>query len=380
MAPSSVEPIRVMHVVGGMERAGTETWLMHVLRNIDRDKFQMDFVVHTDHSCAFDEEIRALGSKVIPCLNRSNPLAYARNLNRIMRRHGPYDVVHSHVHNYSGYVLWLARRAKVPMRIAHSHLDTSDFDNAASYARRLYVSLTKQMVKRNATLGLAASEKAAIALFGEDWATDARWQILYCGIDLNPFAATVESATVRAELGIPADAFVMGHVGRFMEQKNHGFLIDIAAEVARREPNTRLLLVGDGLLQEEIRQKIVDKDLADYVIMAGVREDVARLMLGAIDVFVFPSLYEGLGLVLIEAQAAGLPCVISDVIPSEADLDSRLISRLPLATSASEWADVVLTLNRRSPRTDKTEHFLKVKRSDFNIESSMRELVKAYHG
>ncbi|MBS3909307.1 MAG: glycosyltransferase family 1 protein [Actinobacteria bacterium] len=380
MTPSSVRPIRIMHVVGGMERAGTETWLMHVLRNIDRDAFQMDFVVHTDQPCAFDEEIRDLGSKVIPCLNHANPVAYACNFNRILRRHGPYDVVHSHVHNFSGYILWLARRTGVPMRIAHSHLDTSDFDDASSHVRRLYISLTKRMMRNSATHGLAASEKAAIALFGEDWAADARWQILYCGIDLNPFAEPVDATVVRAELGIAADSFVLGHVGRFMEQKNHGFLIDIAVEVARRESNMRLLLVGDGLLQEEIRQKIVDKGLADYVIMAGVREDVARLMLGAIDVFVFPSLYEGLGLVLIEAQAAGLPCVISDVIPSEADLDGRLISRQPLATSASEWAEVILTLNRHSLNTDKIEYFMKVKRSDFNIASSMSKLVEVYYG
>ena len=380
MAPSSVRPIRVMHVVGGMNRGGAETWLMHVLRNIDRDEFKMDFVVHTDQPCAFDEEIRGLGSKVIPCMHPSSPVAYARNLNRIMHRYGPYDVVHSHVHNYSGYILWLARRAGVSIRIAHSHLDTSDFDNAASLTRRLYVSATKRMVRRNATHGLAASDKAAKALFGEKWEADARCQILYCGIDLAPFAGPVDAAVVRKELGIPADAFVIGHVGRFMEQKNHTFLIDIAAEVARREPMMRLLLVGDGPLRASIEQKVAEAGLSDKVVFAGTRPDVSRLMLGAMDVFVMPSLYEGLPLVGMEVQSAGLPLVVSDTVTEELDVVKPLVRRVALSKQASAWADEVLVSRKTSSAISQAQALSHMERSGFNIALSMKGLEGVYRG
>jgi glycosyltransferase involved in cell wall biosynthesis len=363
-----------------MNRGGAETWLMHVLRNIDRDEFKMDFVVHTDQPCAFDEEIRGLGSKIIPCLNRSNPVAYARNLNRFMHRYGPYDVVHSHVHNYSGYVLWLARRAGVAIRIAHSHLDTSDFDNAASFTRRLYVSATKRMVRRNATLGLAASDKAAKALFGEAWAADARCQILYCGIDLAPFADPVDARVVRAELDMPADAFVIGHVGRFMEQKNHTFLIDIAAEVARREPNMRLLLVGDGPLRASIEQKVAEAGLSDKVVFAGTRPDVSRLMLGAMDVFVMPSLYEGLPLVGMEVQSAGLPLVVSDTVTEELDVVKPLVRRVSLSKQASVWADEVFVSRKTSSAISQAQALSHMERSGFNIALSMKGLEGVYRG
>ncbi|MDP2210283.1 MAG: glycosyltransferase family 1 protein [Candidatus Aquicultor sp.] len=380
MAPSSVRPIRIMHVVGGMNRGGAETWLMHVLRNIDRDEFKMDFVVHTDQPCAFDDEIRDLGSKVIPCLNHSSPVAYARNLNNIMRCYGPYDVVHSHVHSFSGYILGLARRAGVPMRIAHSHLDTSDFDDAASYARRLYISATKRMVRRNATLGLAASDKAAKALFGEDWAADVRWRILYCGIDLAAFADPVDATAMRAELGIPADAFVIGHVGRFMEQKNHTFLIDIAAEVAQREPNMRLLLVGDGPLRVSTEQKVVEAGLSDKVIFAGTRPDVSRLMLGAMDVFVMPSLYEGLPLVGMEVQSAGLPMVISDAITEELDVVKPLVRRVSLSKQALAWAEEVLAMRNIVGAISQAQALSHMEQSGFNIVLGMKDLEAIYRG
>src|SRR5208337_3468794 len=134
-------PIRILQVVGGMERAGVETWLMHVLRQIDRDRFRMDFLVHTDHPCAYDEEIHSLGSKIIPCLRPSRPWTYARNFTRILREHGPYDVVHSHVHHFSGYVVRLAHRAGIPLRISHSHNDTTNLEARSGMIRHAYLSL-----------------------------------------------------------------------------------------------------------------------------------------------------------------------------------------------------------------------------------------------
>lgn len=370
--------IRILHVVGGMNRGGIETWLMHILRHIDRDCFRMDFLVHTTQPCAYDDEIRALGSKIIPCLDPSQPRLYARNLKRILREYGSYDIIHSHVHHFSGYVLRLAQQAGVPVRIAHSHNDTSSHEARAGLYRRLYFVLTKWWIARYATLGLGGSRKAVANLFGPVGETDPRWRVHYCGIDLTPFRDFINRVSVRTELGIPADAFVIGHVGRFCEQKNHVFLVDIAAEVAKLEPRMRLLLVGDGSLRPDIEQKVAQLGLTDRVIFAGVRPDVPRLMLGAMDLFLFPSLYEGLGLVLIEAQAARLPCIFSDVVPEEADVVKPLVHRMSLSRPASAWAEAVMATKQDTVSITQLETFAILEKSLFDIRTGAKELELYY--
>jgi len=380
MSRNNTKPIRILHVVGGMNRGGVETWLMHILRNIDRDRFRTDFMVHTDKPCVYDGEVLALGSKIIPCLHPSKPLAYARNFRHIMNEFGPFDVIHSHVHHFSGHILRLARQAGIPVRIAHSHLDTTELHKKARFLRHLYIYLATQMISHNATVGLAASRKAAKALFGTNWEADQRWQLLYCGIDLSSFKLPIDSITVRKELGIPADAFVLGHVGRFMEQKNHGFLIDIMSEVAKREPKTYLLLVGDGELRQAIQQKVTRAGLADKVIFAGVRSDVPRLMLGAMDIFVMPSLYEGLPLVGLEVQSAGLPFLLSDTTTEELDVVMPLIKRLSLSQPALDWAQEVLALRNTEPEISRSDALTLMKETGFNITSSIKNLEKVYYG
>ncbi|MHB8841991.1 MAG: glycosyltransferase family 1 protein [Candidatus Aquicultor sp.] len=384
MGKGNKKQIRILHVVGGMNRGGVETWLMHVLRNIDRDRFHMDFLVHTTEPCAYDDEIRELGSRVISCMHPSNPLTYTRNFKRILGEFGPYDIIHSHVHYFSGYTLRLACQVGVPVRIAHSHNDTSLLQEEAEFLRRSYIDLAKRWISRYATCGLAASNKAASDLFGEGWVADKRWQVLYCAIDLSSFSVDIDSTAIRRELGIPKDALVVGHVGRFAEQKNHNFLIDIVTEIAEREPRIHLLLIGDGPLRPVIEQKVAKMGLADRVLFAGSRHDVPKLMLGAIDIFVMPSLYEGLGLVLVEAQAAGIPCIFSDCVPGEADIINPLIRRLSLSQPASVWADVILDMLRDmgSVRDASYRHdcFTAIEASPFNIQTGIKLLEAFYEG
>lgn len=370
--------IRILHVVGGLNRGGIETWLMHILQHIDRDRFQMDFLVHTTQPGAYDQELRTLGSKIIPCPHPSQPWLYADNFQRLLREYGPYDIIHSHVHHFSGYVLRLAKQAGIPVRIAHSHLDTSSIQAKAGWKKRFYIALMKRWIARYATTGLATSRNAAADLFGTSWKTDPRWQTLYCGIDLKPFQALVDPITVRAEFGIPIDAFVIGHVGRLEQAKNHQFLLDIAAEVIKREPKMRLLLLGDGSLRLDIEQKIIQIGLKDHVILTGARSDVPRLILGAMDVFLFPSLYEGLGLVLIEAQAAGVPCVFSDVVPEEADVIKPLMHRISLSQPAVNWAEVILSARQKKLKIMPTQALSLVEQSQFNIQTSCQELENLY--
>lgn len=332
-----------------MNPGGVETWLMHVLRRIDRERFRMDFLVHTPRRCAYDDEIRRLGSEIIPCLGPRNPVLYARRLREILVRNR-YTIVHSHVHHYSGLVLRVAAKAGVPTRIAHSHNDTSTLQRSAGPARKVYLALMKRWIDRYATQGLACSRPAAACLFGPNWAADQRYSVLYCGIDLEPFRDNgLEPEAVRQELGIPRGAIVVGHVGRMAPQKNHLFLIDVFAEVKKREPRAHLLLVGDGPLRPTIEQRVKACGLGDSVTFAGLRPDVPRLMLAAMDVFLFPSLYEGLGLVLIEAQAAGLTSVVSDVTPEEVTLAPLFVKRISLQASKEKWADATLGVARLRP-------------------------------
>ena len=371
-------PIRILHVVGGMNRGGTETWLMHVLRNINRDRFQMDFLVHTTEPCAYDDEIRSLGSKIIPCLEPSNPWLYAANFQRILRKNGPYDIVHSHVHFFSGYVLRLAKQAGVPVRIAHIHTDSSLLEAKAKWKRRLYLAVMERWINSYTTTGLACSRKAATALLGSSWEKDPRWQLLYCGIDLKPFQNISDLIGVRTEFCIPEDAFVIGHVGRFEHPKNHQFLLEIIAEVVKSESNIRLLLIGDGSLRPDIEQQVLQLGLKDYVIFAGFRSDAPRLMLGAMDMFLFPSLYEGLPLVLMEVQAAGLPCIFSDVVTEEVDVIKPLMQRVSLSHSPSIWSKEVLAARNIKANIKQKNCLDVLENREFNITNSINVLTEVY--
>ena len=376
-------PIRILQVVGCMNRGGVETWLMHVLRNIDRDRFKMDFVLHTSESCHYNDEIRSLGCRIIVSPYRPHPNRnwwnYMANFRKILEKYGPYDVVHSHLDSFSGNILRIAKQAGVPIRIAHSHNDTTIRVAEGGWVRKLYVAWLKKRIARYATVGLPCSRKAAIDLFGSQWKSDRRWQILYCGLDLEPFQAQIDSASVRAELNIPQDAFVIGHVGRFEPQKNHQFLIEIAASIAQQEPNMRLLLIGNGSLRADIEAKVAQLGLTDKVVFAGVRSDIPRLMLGAMDIFLLPSLFEGLPLVLIEAQAAGLPCIYSDVISEEADVVKSLMKRLPLSDSASKWAEVVLAHKKTNRAIEQSETLsILQNNSPFNIKFCTKSLTAIY--
>lgn len=351
---------------------------MHVLRRIDRNEFPMDFLVHTTAEGSYDSEIESLGATIVPCVSASNPIAYAREFSRLLLERGPYDIIHSHLHHFSGQVLRLAHRAGTPARIAHSHNDTRYADCAASATRKLYLSTTARWIKQHATAGLAASNEAAVALFGAGWQDDPRWTVMHYSIGLDPFRQSHSRDVARKELGIPSGAFVVGHVGRFHPQKNHDFLMEILAEVLNRDANAWALLVGDGPLRPAIERKIRALGIADRTVLAGVRGDIPRLMMAAIDVLAFPSFYEGLPVTLIEAQAAGLPCVISDVITRELGVAPDLIRQLSTAQPASDWAREIVQSACADRDTARKDALLAVENSSFNADRAIRDLEAQY--
>jgi glycosyltransferase involved in cell wall biosynthesis len=351
---------------------------MHVLQGIDRRKFHMDFLSHTPRACAFDADIRALGSAVITGPNPHRPWRYGREFSRILKEYGPYDVVHCHVHHFNGYVLKLAFASGVPGRLAHSHNDTREADVRATTARRCYTALMRRFIDRYATRRIGASGRAGAALFGDSWTSDGRSTKLFYSIDLRPFCSRLDPESVRNELGIPRGSFVIGHAGRFVPQKNHSVLLRVFAEVVRSNRAAVLLLLGTGPLREAIEAQACQLGIADRVIFGGVRADVPRLMRGAMDLFLLPSLHEGLPVVLLEAQAAGLPCVISDVIAEESDAVKPLIHRLALSDNPSEWAKVILRVGGSRPQTLRAEALSTMIRSPFNVENAIRDMEALY--
>jgi glycosyltransferase involved in cell wall biosynthesis len=238
--------------------------------------------------------------------------------------------------------------------------------------------LMKDWILKSMTHGLATSQQAALDLFGSTGARDQRICLLFSGLDLSGFETEVSSAEVRQALDIPANALVIGHVGRFEHQKNHDFLVRVAVQVMCKQPNVYLILVGQGALRAQVEKQVEALGIGDRVIFTGSRADIPELLLGAFDVFLFPSVHEGLGVALVEAQAAGLPCLTSDVVPMEADVIPNLVQRLSLDQSAAEWAKTLLEHIENIPRMPVQEALSQIRSSPFNMENSVPLLADLY--
>jgi glycosyltransferase involved in cell wall biosynthesis len=294
--------------------------------------------VHTTDVGAYDEEVLSLGARIIPCLGHTNPMRYARNFHRILRRYGPYDCVHSHVHLFSGYVAAIAAVNRIPLRLVQSHFDSTSVEQKYNVVRRSYASMMRRFIFSAANSRIAVSRAAGDSLFGNAAVSVCAWSYLPLGIDLEPYKNPLSRNEIRAEFGLADDSVAIFHVGRFDEPKNHKFLIEIAASLCAIEPRVQFFFVGDGPLRPGIQDQVRSYNLDGCVHFLGVRKDVPRVLRGAADLFLFPSLYEGLGLVHMEAQLAGLLSIVSDVVPIEADVLPTQVMRLPLEKPAAAWA------------------------------------------
>lgn len=337
------EPIRVLQVVTHMNRGGLETMLMNYYRHMDRSRVQFDFLVHRENRGDYDDEIESLGGQ-IHRLPRLVPWSgsYKKALDSFFEAHPQYKIVHVHQDCLSSVILKAAKKRDIPVRIAHSHNTSQDKD--LKYPIKLFY---KQFIPKYATKMFACGQKAGDWMF-----SGAPFEVLNNAIDTAACRYDSQTArSVRQTLGIRETDFVAGHVGRFCPQKNHTFLLDIFSQMAVKNPNARLLLVGDGSLRQSMEEKAATLGIADKVIFTGVRADVP-VLLQAMDVFIFPSLYEGLPVTLVEAQAAGLSCLISDGVPDDCIL-TDLIHRHALTAPASSWAISALDL-QKEPRSCRT--------------------------
>jgi len=368
---------RILHCVGHLLRGGIEMGLFNLLTSENAAWCDHHILVRTAEQEAFTEQFQEAGIPVLCCSSYRNPLRYARELKALVKQHGPYDILHVHGSSFSGLLtLALARYCGIRWRIVHSHNDVRPFIEGRSLLHRAYVRMVLGAYRRLADSGFAASELAAESMFGMKWRTDDRWELFYFGIDTRPFRVPKDS-NLRRSLGIPDDAPVLGHVGRFHEQKNHAFLLEIVEAAAAANTELRCLLIGDGPLRPQFIRDVMRKGLESHFVFVPDTLDVAAYMTSAMDGFIFPSKYEGFGLVVVEAQAAGLPCLISDRVPAEAIVDESLVTVLPLEAGAARWSETALGLMRRR-LIDRSTAVGRIERSRFSLEIAARTLWHHY--
>ena len=338
--------IVVAHIIGKWLGGGVESVVMNYYRHIDRAKIQFDFICDEDSTNIPYEEIEKLGGRVILIPPYQKLFKYHNKLKKILKD-GNYKIVHSHINTLSIFSLFAAKCAGVPVRIAHSHSTT----NKKEKKKNLLKQALRPFSKVFATDYMCCSELAGRWLFGNKEYDKGNVYLLNNAIDLDKFKYDEKiRSEKRKKLNISDDTLVIGHVGRFVEQKNHRFLIDIFNEIHKQNSNSILLLAGQGPLMEEIKSKVESLGLEKFVIFLGQRNDIDELY-QAFDVFCLPSLYEGLPVVGVEAQATGLLCIFSDDMTKETKvLDTTEF--LSLKQSAEEWANDIVKKQSKYKRKD----------------------------
>lgn len=336
------EPVRVLQIIGIVCGGGVEAVIMNYYRHINRNKIQFDFVLDGYEKTALDDEIKSLGGKVYHVESyKKNIFRYMGQIYHIVRDNH-YDIVHSNMNTLSVFSLFPAWLAGAHQRILHNHSTAVRSEGMRSVMKMVLRPFAPLFANRYA----ACSQLAGDWMYGKKMMDSGKVTIINNAIDLDEYAFSQElREKYRQELNIPADAFVVGHVGRFMYQKNHAFLIDVFREVARQNPKAILMLVGDGELRPEIEQKVASYNLKDKVRFLGLRKDVKKLY-NCMDVFVLPSWYEGLPVVSVEAQANGLPCIFSDQVTRESCLTTTT-KYLGLEDGSKTWAQSILMKNQQ---------------------------------
>lgn len=348
-----MEPIRILHEDVIMDPGGIETQLMRIYRNIDRTRVQFDFLVHRTQKGAYDDEILALGGRIYYA-EPFNPFRYSRYLRSMLRffkAHPEYKIMIAHTELALGPLV-CAKKAGIPMRVCYSHNGRFAFS-----LKRCFMDFETLFLKRYCTDRFAVSKLAARYTFGERAVAEGTVRVIQNGIHVEDFVFDPQIRNQkRKELGLE-DKLVVGHVGRFMVQKNHEFLLETFAQILARRPDARLVLIGEGQLEEKIRQTIRKLNLSQAVIFLGRRSDVNDWM-KAMDVLLLPSLWEGFPNVAIEAQASALPTYLSENITEEAVL-CPYGCRLPLKAGPKAWAQRICDdLTHPLPRVDMSQTML----------------------
>lgn len=365
------EPIRIAQIIGKWVGGGVESVVMNYYRYIDRSKIQFDFICDEDSTNIPYEEINSLGGKVILIPPYQKLFKYQSNLKKVLRE-GNYKIVHSHINALSVFPLRVAKKADVAIRIAHSHSTT----NKKEWKKNILKNILRPFSKLYATDYFCCTEHAGRWLFGNKKFEKGDVYVLNNAINIEKFKFNEKVRNKkRVELGIDSDTVVIGHIGRFVEQKNHKFLIDLFSKFHNVNKNSKLVLIGQGPLEKEIREKVNLLNITDDVIFLGQINNVEELY-QVFDIFIFPSLYEGLGMVLIEAQASGCSCVVSSEVPKIAQV-TELVRFCDLDDSLDVWEkNITETLESNSKERVLYNEILE--KSGYNIRAENKKIEEYY--
>ena len=364
-------PQRILYVNGGiMHRGGIEAYMMSYYRNLDKEKLQIDFIVHGYEKGVYDDEIEMMGGKIfrVPVKSK-NYIGNIKELKKIFDSND-YKIVHSHMDAMSTVVLKIAKKSNIPIRIAHSHNTQHLTTNKIKYLINEYA---RKNITKYATHLFACSEPAARWLFGSTNVDKGNVVYVNNAINLKKFTFDpAMRAKFREELNVEED-LVIGHVGRFDYQKNHSYLLDVFKRLVQEAPNAKLILVGDGSLKSKIQEKIIDYNLSNNIILLGVRDDVDKIM-NAFDVFILPSHFEGLGIVLVEAQANGLKCIASDTIPKEVNINGDVTFLSANQNNIGCWIRQILETDVNKRNSDISKFIA----AGYGIKNEVKKLQQLY--
>ena len=365
------EPIRIAQIMGKWVGGGVEAVVMNYYRHIDRTKIQFDFLFDEDSRDIPYKEIESLGGKVILIPPYQRVFKYQRKLKKVLKE-GNYKIVHSHINTLSVFPLRAAKKAGVPIRIAHSHATSSKKE----WKRNIIKNILRPMSKMYATNYVSCSEHAGRYLFGNKTYEKKLVRVIKNAIDLEIFKYDNRwRQEIRNEFSIDDATFVIGHIGRFVETKNHLFTLRLFSEIHNNQPNTKLMLVGEGPLKKRIIEECKQLGIEDSVIFTNQRDDVNKILC-SIDLLVLPSLFEGLGMVLIEAQASNLPAIASTNVPKEAKINENLLF-LEL-NHKNKWINLIKEILKRYKVKDRKSKQYSLQQNGYDIEKTSRKLAKYY--
>lgn len=360
-------PVRIAHIIGKLNAAGVEAVVNNYYKNIDHNKYQFDYYIDSDSSCKPSKDLIDMGARYFVIPPYQHLFSHIKTLVRLFKEN-KYLIVHSGMNTLAPISLFAAWMAGVPIRINHNHSTAGK----GEFKRNCLKYCLRPFAKVFANYYCACSKYAGIWLFGKNFFSSGKVTVFNNAVDTSKFAfSTSNRDKLRKELGI-SNKYVIGHIGRFTKQKNHYFLIDIFEQYYKKNSNAVLLLVGIGELQDEIKDAVKKKKLEDAVIFLGKRSDVDELY-SAMDLFVLPSLYEGVPVVGVEAQVSGLPCIFSNEITREVAITENVYF-LPIDGSVSDWCSQITNFKNLDLKRDK----LKLKDCSFDIKVQANNLVEYY--
>lgn len=363
---------RILHIVGGMDRAGAETMIMNLYRKLDRDNYQFDFVYFRDADCDYDKEILALGGRIFRIPMGLNPISRTIKLKKLIRKKAPFHAVHCHMLFSNALHILAAYFAKIDMRISHSH-NTSDV-NSKSKIGRIYQSISKKIMAKYSTHFIACGQQAGEFLFPNV----PNINYLLNAIDVESFSENriVNRNFLRSELNVDSATIIIIQIGRLAPVKNHNFTIEFAKHLKDNNQKFKVVIVGTGNLKDVLQLKVKELDLENEVLFLGVRSDIPNILAGT-DIMLMPSFHEGFPVVLVETQASGVPSLIAGTISSEVELGMDMVQFLSLEDSFSIWQEKLKDMVSNNDVAADIRLDL-LSKEGFNINNSIKKLERIY--